>query len=308
MGTAEKAKPRFSIIRLLGTVIAFGLIAWLVARQWDEIATAVVQIGWARFLLALGVLLVSRLMVSLRWHMLLRSVDLDISAWDSIRLTFVGLFASNFLPTTIGGDVVRLAGAIQMGYDGAVTTASLVVDRLVGMFGMALVLPPGLARLLASGAQFELPFLGSGVAAWPKKLADKLRGIVRRIWQAITLWIKRPKGLLSSLLFTGLHQTFLFLSIYVLLQAMHEPISFWLIAGLWSLVYFITLLPVSINGLGVQELSIAFAFTELGGVSEHTSLILALLVRTVFMLASLPGAFYIRAILPQVRQQEQAGE
>lgn len=307
MGKVDKAKPRFSIVRLLGTLIAFGLIAWLVARQWNEIATAVLQIGWARFLLALGVLGVSRFMVSLRWHMLLRSAELDVSAWDSIRLTFVGLFASNFLPTTIGGDVVRLAGAIQMGYDGAVATASLVVDRLVGMTGMALVLPPGLARLLASGAQFGIPFLGSGLAAWPKKLADRVRGVVNRIWQAITLWIKRPKGLLSSLLFTGLHQFFLFLSIYVLLLAMHEPISIWLIAGLWSLVYFITLLPVSINGLGVQELSIAFAFTELGGVSEHTSLILALLVRTVFMLASLPGAFYIRAILPQVRQQEQVG-
>ncbi len=308
MSAAQNAKPRFSIIRLLGTLLAFGLIAWLVVRQWDEIVTAVVQIGWVYFLLALGVLLVSRFMVSLRWHVLLRSADLDISAWDSIRLTFVGLFASNFLPTTIGGDVVRLAGAIQMGYDGAIATASLVVDRLVGMFGMALVLPPGLTRLLASGARFELPMLGSGLAAWPQKLADKLRGVVNRVWQAITLWIKRPKGLLSSIAFTGLHQFFLFLSIYVLLYAMGEPISLWLIAGLWSLVYFVTLLPVSINGLGVQEVSIAFAFSVLGGVSEHNSLILALLVRTVFMLASLPGAFYIRAILPQVRKQEQVGE
>jgi glycosyltransferase 2 family protein len=308
MSAENNSKPRISIIRLLGTVVAFGLIVYLVARQWDDIRTAVVQIGWARFALALGVLLVSRFMVSLRWHMLLRSVDWDISPWDTIRLTFVGLFASNFLPTTIGGDVVRLAGAVQMGYDAAVAAASLVVDRLVGMFGMALVLPPGLQRLLASGAKFEVPILGSSLAGWPAKFADKVQGVLKRVWQAVLLWLKHPKGLLTSILFTGLHQSFLFLSIYILLEALNEPISFWLIAGLWSLVYFVTLLPVSINGLGVQELSITFAFSELGGVSEHTSLILALLVRTIFMLASLPGAFYIRAILPQVRQQEKAGE
>jgi len=307
MSTQNDSKPRVSIIRLLGTLVAFSLIALLVVRQWEDIRTAVVQIGWSRFLLALCVLLFSRFMISMRWHMLLRSVDWDISPWDTIRLTFVGLFASNFLPTTIGGDVVRLAGAVQMGYDAAVATASLVVDRLVGMFGMALVLPPGLQKLLASGAEFSLPVFGSGLAAWPKKLAEKARGALNRVWQAILMWLKRPKGLLSSIFFTGMHQFFLFLSISILLGAMHETMSFWLIAGLWSLVYFVTLLPVSINGIGVQELSIAFAFSSLGGISNEHSLILALLIRVIFMLASLPGAFYIRAILPQVQQQKQGG-
>lgn len=64
-------------------------------------------------------------------------------------LMFTGNFSSNFLPTTIGGDVVRLGGAMQMGYDRAICLASLVVDRLIGMAGMALALPLGLIPLFS---------------------------------------------------------------------------------------------------------------------------------------------------------------
>ncbi len=72
-----------------------------------------------------------------------------ISFRQSLRITFAGLFASNFLPTTIGGDVVRLAGAIQYELDAATSTASLVVDRLVGMAGMAMMVPFSLPSLMS---------------------------------------------------------------------------------------------------------------------------------------------------------------
>jgi hypothetical protein len=89
----------------------------------------------------------------------------------------------------------------------------------------------------------------------------------------------------------------LFGSIAVLLHGMGETISFWHIAGLWSAVYFVTLVPISINGYGVQEVSMAFFFTTLGGVSEAGGLTIALLVRTLTMLASLPGAAAVPEIM-----------
>jgi len=45
------------------------------------------------------------------------------------------------LPTTIGGDVLRLAGAVRLGLSTSLAAASLVVDRLVGMTGMVLMVP-----------------------------------------------------------------------------------------------------------------------------------------------------------------------
>ena len=69
--------------------------------------------------------------------MLLRSAGTGISTRLSTQITFAGLFAANFLPTTIGGGVVRLTWTIRLGYDQAVCVASLVADRLVGMAGGA---------------------------------------------------------------------------------------------------------------------------------------------------------------------------
>ena len=88
-----------------------------------------------------------------------------------------------------------------------------------------------------------------------------------------------------------------FTTIYILLKAEDQNISWLLIAGLYSLVYFITLLPISINGYGLQEISMTFIFSRVAGISVESSLSVALLLRTMMMLASLPGALFISGIL-----------
>jgi uncharacterized membrane protein YbhN (UPF0104 family) len=83
----------------------------------------------------------------------------------------------------------------------------------------------------------------------------------------------------------------------LLLGGMGEHISFWLVMGLWSATYFVTLLPISINGMGVQELAITFFYVALGGISQPSALTLALLMRVLPMIASLPGSLFIPDIL-----------
>jgi hypothetical protein len=131
-------------------LLAVALLVYLLSKQgWDEIAGAFRQIAVWRILLAFALTFISRMAVSARWYVLLRSGKADISFGQSTRITFAGLFASNFLWTTIGGDVVRLAGAIRFKFDPAVSAASLVVDRLVGMAGMAMALPFALPRFFS---------------------------------------------------------------------------------------------------------------------------------------------------------------
>ena len=56
------------------------------------------------------------------------------------------------------------------------------------------------------------------------------------------------------------------MTMYVLIEGLGTHADFWLIAGLWSLTYFVTLVPISINGYGVQELSLTFLLSSIGGV------------------------------------------
>ena len=93
----------------------------------------------------------------------------------------------------------------------------------------------------------------------------------------------------------------LFGTILLLLDGMGAPSTFFAVAGAWSLVYFITLFPISLNGLGVQEVALTFIFTRLLGLPTDVVLVLAVSIRLLQMLASLPGAFFLGRLLPRVR-------
>lgn len=277
-------------------MLAIALLIYLLSRQgWAEIATAARQIDWWRFVLAFILVMVSRFAVAGRWHVLMHSAGTGITPRQSLRLTFAMLFSSNFLPTTIGGDVVRLAGAIRIGFDQAISLASLVVDRLVGMTGMAMALPFGIPAYMH--------YIGGSTAAasvtisWLNPLADKIRVFLSDLMQALKVWIDKPLSLLGALGFTWVHMLCTFGMVWVLLRGMGEQLSFWSVMGLWSATYFVTLLPISINGMGVQELAMTFFYVALGGISQSSGLTLALLMRILQMVASLPGALFIPDIL-----------
>lgn len=88
-----------------------------------------------------------------------------------------------------------------------------------------------------------------------------------------------------------------FFILWLLFLGLGESISLWLVGGLYSLVYFFTLIPISINGYGLQEISMTFIFYQLGGVSLASSLTAALIFRTLIVIGSLPGAFFIPGII-----------
>jgi hypothetical protein len=247
-------------------------------------------------------MLISRLMVCGRWFTLLKSGSQKISVLDTVRLVFAGLFASNFLPTTIGGDGIRLAGAVRKKLDASVITASLVADRLIGMVGMASLLPIGIPYLLSTPS-VSLPgdrLLSLSTVSLSAKLhrvVGKTKDFLLMTLKALLIWIHKPFALLVALLWTYGHQAALFTTIWVLFLGMDQTISWWVVAGLWIFNYFITLLPISINGMGVQELTIAYIYTQFGGVSSDSGLVLAIIMRVLYLIASLPGVLALPEIL-----------
>jgi uncharacterized membrane protein YbhN (UPF0104 family) len=170
------------------------------------------------------------------------------------------------------------------------------------MFGMALALPFGIGPLMKS-----LAFVS--YKAWAlSPLFQKARNFVRRTLAAFSIWLKKPAALLMSLACTLGNMAFIFAAIYVLTRGLGDHISYWLIAGLWSLTYFVTLVPISINGYGVQELSLSFLLTHVGGLQNAESLTVAVLIRILFILASFPGALFLPGIMEamSVSQKELA--
>lgn len=289
-------------LRLVGTLLAIGLIVILGREEgWNDVFLALKKISPGQILLALLSTLISRLFVISRWYILLRSGGVKISFSRTTALTFTGLFASNFLPTTIGGDVVRLTGVMQMGYDRAVSLASLAADRLTGMIGMLFTLPFGLIPAWGSlgyGASHPLAF---------SVFFNRVWDFIKRTVQTFSIWLKRPWSLLAALACAWGNMFFIFLTLDILINGLGGRVDFWLIAGLWSLAYFVTLIPVSINGYGVQELSLTFLFSAVAGLGTATSLTVAVLIRLLYLVASLPGAVYMPGILAAMDTNRSTG-
>jgi len=302
-----RAGKRTDIIRWLGTILALVLLVYLLSREgWEDILQALSQISIWRFVLCFFLMLLSRLAVAGRWHILLHSAEINIKSMQTIQVTFAGLFASNFLPTTIGGDVIRLGGIIQLGFDKTISITSLIVDRLVGMAGMASALPfgtPVLIKFLRVSdpvALYPLPFFLTSFSqsdGWWVRILNKIRYAFQQLLSSLSIWLKQPKSLSVAFLYTWLHQLSLYAQMWLLLKSLGESLPLWSIAGLWAATYFVTLLPVSVNGLGMQEISATFFFTSVGGISLENSLTLAMLIRVLQTFASLPGALFIPKML-----------
>ena len=288
---------RQTVIRGLGSILALALLIVLVQEEGDgQLFSALRRVSIGYFLAAVVALTTSRLFAATRWHILLKSAGVEIPFLRSVMLTFTGNFSSNFLPTTIGGDVVRLAGAMQLGYDRAVCVASLVADRLIGLAGMSIALPLGLVPVfsMSSGVTQSLAL---------SVLIQKGVDFTKRTFESFSIWLKKPLALSGSMLATFGNMIFIYLAVYLLLLGIDHHVSYWLVAGLYTLTYFVTLVPISINGLGVQELSMTFLLAQLGGLSSSESATVALLTRAMFIITSMPGAFFLPAILAAMNEK-----
>lgn len=304
-GHPVRFRNRKQLVQIVGTALSIILLVILIRQQgWSEVLSAVRLIPLPIFGMTLAIMLLSRLCVVLRWYALLRSAGAPVSFKSIFELVFVGLFASNFLPSTIGGDVVRLAGAIMLRVDTGLSAASLVADRLIGMAGMTVMLPVGLSSVLGKTALNTAGLFGSWLPL-PARWREKVRGFFVQVLTSLQHWLKHPAGLAAAFLATLGHMACTFLSVSLLLNALGSPLDFWQIGGLWSLSYFITLLPVSINGLGLQEVSISYLYHTFGGVPLENTLTLSLMMRLLFVAASLPGAFFL-PLLTNLRNADTA--
>ncbi len=299
----EKKNRKNFLLKLSGTVIAFTVIVFLIWKNWTGFLDALNSLSVSYLLLVLLLAFFSRLFVTVRWMILLSVIEPQVTFFEIAKLSFVGLFTTNVLPSTIGGDVVKFGGAVQAGYDPAGVTASLVIDRLVGMITMATFLPISIIQVAQVNpyrtlAAFSMP------GTFLHNLWEKLAKFLNKTGHYLKVWLKQPKHLILVSLFSYLHMACTFTMVTVILFQLDDPITFWNAGGLWVLVYFITLIPVSINGLGLQEVSMSIIFITFAGITESNSLVLALLMRVAFIISSLPGAFFLPGVMSGRREQK----
>jgi uncharacterized protein (TIRG00374 family) len=125
-------------LRFLVSFGLLGLLAFLFRRQLGT-CVATIQQADGRYLLLAGITYLIFILISAwRWQILLRAQQLHFSTWYLARIFTIGLFFCKLLPTSIGGDVMRIAYTIKPG-KGPQAFSATFLDRLIGFQSLTLL-------------------------------------------------------------------------------------------------------------------------------------------------------------------------
>jgi len=259
-------------------------------------------------LAALGVWVVVVALSVLRWHRVLIGIDLP-AQWPALAShTLAGLFVSSFLPSTIGGDVLRVVRLSSDTADAPASFASVALERLTGFVVLpvislaALALSPsllhhGAASKVALGldAVTLVALAGILAATAHPRLGGRLAGHASwlRFVGAVHLGIERirrhPKDAAAVMLSSFAYQLAIIVAAFAASRALGITVGWLPLLAFIPVVATAQVLPVSVGGLGLREGALVLLLTPLGvGAGQATAL--GLLLYGINLVVSLAGA------------------
>ncbi len=262
------------------------------------------------FLLLVG----DRFLAGYRWYMLLHGLNPGITYGGVMRLSFVSSFVGFFMPGGI--EVVRIYGLSRATSDAALAFSSVLVERVqsvIGLIGLVLAglvaWPPALPPAIAHSAWLGLLALSVGCAALmhprtrrltvqllPGAWLAPVRNYVGEVYARLDAYSERPALLGWAMVVTLGFQLYRVVTVVVGAWALGIHVSTLYFLILLPIVFFLTLLPISVaGGLGVRETGFVYLL-GLVDVSPEAAFTLSLLISLSSILLALPGGwFYARA-------------
>jgi len=251
---------------------------------------------------------------TVRWQQMLHALDLPTPLPSLVSHTFAGLFVTNFLPTSVGGDVLRAARLAAANGHRKISAASVVLERLTGFVGLplitlvALVINPALLRLgTASRLALALslgPLAGLALfltVAVNPRLGARL-GARRWLGLAVTVHLglvrlRRHPALAAAIMAAALaYQLTVCLAAWMAAHALGISVGWTVMMAFVPVVAIAQALPLSIGGLGLREGSLILLLGPLG-VADSQAVALGLLLYGISLAISLLGipAFLVGA-------------
>jgi uncharacterized membrane protein YbhN (UPF0104 family) len=304
--------------RLLLTVLKAGvslaLLAFLFSRVdaprlWHLARSA--SIAWLATALGLYYLMIC--VSAWRWGVLLEAQGLRFPFRRLTSSFFVATFFNNFLPSNIGGDVVRIADTAPAAGSRTRAATVVLIDRGMGLLGLALIaalgatlterlrpidlgpVSPGLLWLgFAVGAIVAAPALlnpeGFTRLLSPLRVlhAEWIDVRLARLTDSLSRFRETPAALASCFAGAIVVQAILVAFYLAVARSMRIPVGFAELALVVPISFIVQMVPISMNGFGVREATFAFYFTRFG-LPIESGVLVSFVGAAVIMLFSLSG-------------------
>ena len=282
---------------------------WFIYTKIDlsNLFATIKQANYWLVALALFVFVCNRMLISLRWKVILSAYEIPVSLLKVIKIIFISMPAGFLTPGGAGTDIARGYQVSKQHGQTADVAGSIIIDRIIGLYAMFFVAfvavffsPPleylneiklflavsiilltvggvvGLFVLKVFGNRIKISFsekLNSLLSKLIAALVDL--GVLRRIFAPIVL-ISLSVQILRCVLF------------YILFLSLGVQLEFIYFLVLIPIVYVLLFMPISLGGFGVREASLLFFFSQLG-VAEEISVSAGLIGYGLEMLMLLVG-------------------
>ena len=248
-------------------------------------------------------------LVSERWRRIAGTCGAELRLPDALRLNTIAAFFNQVLPSTVGGDAMRIWLFARDGAGWSKATYSVLLDRFVGVLALALLVvtclpwslqlvanPIGRIALLVIGfgsVGAGLAFVALGYLPWPwlHGFAPLHHLMQMSITARKTLFSAKTCGLAMALS----------IAVHVLTAAVAwcaarsvaAPFEFWHALMLVLPVVLIATVPISIAGWGLRESALVLAFGY-AGLSEADGLLVSVLFGiAMFAIGLIGGAVWL---------------
>jgi len=238
---------------------------------------------WALLVVAY---LCAHLVALTKWRMMVNLAGASLSFREAVRCYFSGLFSTLFLPSIVGGDVVRAALAFRIGQSKAAIVLGGLIDRildfaaLVFLAALGAVLIPGTLpaearRIFVTGGivLVTVAVLITPLVLWfpARKTSFALRRRAVRLRRAARSMHGKPQYVVAALCLGLFAQgSFIWLTSRAAdATGLHLLFRAWLFA--WPLAKFCGVIPITQGGIGVREAALVILLVPFGAPPVETA-------------------------------------
>ncbi|MBI4727192.1 flippase-like domain-containing protein [candidate division TA06 bacterium] len=276
-------KTLYLVLRI---VISLGLIGWILLKvDRRELAESLKNIEYWYLTAALAAYLMVNALCTWRWQILLAARGIRSGYWRLFRYFLNGLFFGNFLPTTVGGDLARAYLVVDDCSKKSEALASVLVDRFIGLFGVIITGIIGLVLMAKTGQeQALLRYMAIGVGVilalvvlfLNKALMRKLRVLLKLpllagaehqivdFYHSLYVYRTHKNEVLLAFLQSLSVQLFVVVTAYFIARSIGIDIAVIPFFLYMPVIAAISMVPLSINGWGLQEWAFIVFFGRAG--------------------------------------------
>lgn len=254
-------------------VLVSGAVLFLVLRGVDFSALLANVRGAKIWVLtaSFACILANYFVSSYRWQALAEVKGIKKSLRQFARLYFIGAFFNNFLPTSVGGDVVKaykLAGTTERKVD---AVSSVFMERFTGLLVLGFISWGGFiyyfwpqSVLISVGILLLCAF-----GIWLSPRLARLHPLFLKFYDSVVAYRNERAVLFKAIWTSFVVQAFAITTQYLVFVALGLKVSYLYCLFVIPIITVASMAPVSINGLGIQDGLYVFFFERAGIMSTE---------------------------------------